>query len=101
MKGYAQGRFCQVANRKVCSVGGLAFFHVRGFLTFPVAANRNHRILGWNWDANQDPSECTLSCFQTASNHPAEDVALVDTQTAAGIARSAEVGVLGFAASGV
>lgn len=101
MKGYVQGRFCWVANQGVCSVGGLAFFQVQGFLASPVAANRNHRMLGWNWDANQDPSECTLSCFQTASNRLAEDVALADTLTAAGIVRSAEVGALGFAPSGV
>lgn len=58
-------------------------------------------MLGWNWDANQDPSEYTLSYFQMASNRPAEDVALVDTLTAAEIARSAEVGVFDFAPSGV
>jgi len=64
-----------------------------------VVPDQVHQILEQNSAESRDPSECTLGRSQTAFHHPVTDVALVDTQTVAEIARPAEVWVLGFAVS--
>ena len=95
-----QGHTDWVVDRGGCSAGALASFQGRRIPSSSVAFGQVHQIPEKSSAANQDPSECTLWHSQTASNHPAMGVALVDTRIVAEIVRLAEARVLDFAALG-
>jgi hypothetical protein len=83
-----------------CFAGALASFQGRRIPSSSVAFDQVHQIPEKSSAASQDLSMRTLWHSQTASNHPAMGVALVDTQIVAEIVRLAEARVLDFAALG-